>query len=87
MYIYVDDIFFFTIYVVQQPVGVAITRMRKSCDKVVESRANQARGSSILESEEIVTMWPRNILIALTPKGDRGDGAQPQLFNKQNVNI
>ena len=36
---------------------------------------------------EIVTMWPRNDLIAHTRKGSRGVGAQPPLFNKQNVKI
>ena len=41
--------------------------------------------STILESEKIVTMWPTNDLIALTRKGSRGVGAQPPLFNKQNV--
>ena len=43
--------------------------------------------SIILESEKIVTMWPTNDLIALTRKGRRGVGAQPPLFNKQNVEI
>ena len=42
---------------------------------------------SILESEKIVTMWPTNDLIALTPKGSRGVGAQHPLFYKQNVKI
>ena len=43
--------------------------------------------SIILESEKIVTMWPTNDLIALTRKGSRSVGAQPPLFNKQNVKI
>ena len=38
-------------------------------------------------SEKIVTMWPTNDLITLTRKGIRGVGAQPPLFNKQNVKI
>ena len=43
--------------------------------------------STILESEKIVTKWPTNDLIALTRKESRGVGAQPPLFNKQNVKI
>ena len=44
-------------------------------------------GFTILESVKIVTMWPTNDLIALTRKGSRGVGAQPPLFNKQNIKI
>ena len=37
--------------------------------------------SSILESETIESTWP----IAFTQKKKQGGGAQPQLYNKQNV--
>ena len=41
----------------------------------------------MLESEKIVTISLTNDLIALTRKGSRGLGAQPPLFNKQNVDL
>ena len=43
--------------------------------------------STIIKSEKFVTIWPTNDLIALTRTGSRGVGAQPPLFNKQNVKI
>ena len=43
--------------------------------------------STKLESEKIVIMWPTNDLMALIRKRSRGVGAQPPLFNKQNVKI
>ena len=41
--------------------------------------------ATILEFEMIEIAWPTNDLIALTRKGSRVVGAQPPLYNKQNV--
>ena len=54
---------------------------------VCELTFGQLSVGELSHNEKIVTMWPTNDLITLTRKGSRGVGAQPPLFNKQNVKV